>query len=80
MNMKEDKKAGENFWGDRICQVLDFNISRFLQQLFIFAFYGIPKIRSVKPTKEKNRWFVIRCAWMAAKLTAIRHSKKEEKE
>lgn len=52
-----------------------------LRATWYFIIYGIPKIWVTKPWLEKNKWFIIKCAWIAAKLTSVTYKiRKKENE
>ena len=49
-----------------------------LRAIWYFIIYGIPKIWSATYCKEQSRWFVIKCAWIAAVLTSATYKIREK--
>lgn len=50
-----------------------------VRAVWYFIIYGVPEICVTKSPPEKNKRFIIRCAWLASKLTAITYKIRRKK-
>lgn len=52
-----------------------------LKAIWYFIIYGVPKICTCKVVSGyQSRWFIIRCAWLAAKMVSVPYKSRKKNE